>query len=240
MRRTRVIVGLCVAVCALAATAVPAMAAKEFTASSTKGGFPLKFKGEDEAEMKFGNGLVFEDCSGKAKGTVPVSPAKSLKVNATFKECEAIFKIFGHEADVEEIKFKAEFLFKNNGVVVTGEEGTEVEIGAGSIKIPIKHTDCSVVWPAQTLPAKALVKPEKEFSAGVYETVETPTTNLKRFPSGFQKTLDITAAFGKLQYEFVGGVCAEFEGELEGNGVFEGGFELEVPSGNIAFEEVGV
>jgi hypothetical protein len=243
MRSVRIILGVCVAACALAVMAVPSLAANgEFTASSTKKTFPLKFKGENEAEMKFGNGLTIEGCEGHAKGSIATSPSETLKVDSTYKFCEAEIKLLGgNTALVGGIGFKMEFLFKGNGAVEVGSEGeSEVEIGSGAIEIHLPKTGCRVSWPRQVVPANGLGGKEgKEFHAAMYSSFLVQTGNLKNFPltNGEQEVLNVGQALKGIRYSFVGGLCEAFESEVKKDGQFEGSMELVSPASNLGFKE---
>jgi hypothetical protein len=242
MRSVRTLLGLSVVVCALGVLAAPTLAAKfpggNFTASSTKKPFPLKIRGEDEAEVKLGP-FKFEDCEGKAKGTIGAAATQTLTIVGSFKECDAVFPFGGEREDeVEGVKFKAEFLYKVNGSAeLTGEGNGEVELGAGAVSIKLPSTGgCTFTWPRQALPVSSTTKPENEFSTAVYETNEIANSNTKFFPSGKQQTLTITDLFKSMKYSAAGGLCTNREGEEEKNGIFEGSFSLEVPNGNLGFE----
>jgi len=129
----------------------------------------------------------------------------------------------------------------------TGETFSEVEVGSGDATFRISGKTCKIVWPAQTVPATAIKKPEGEFSSAVYSNnfvpVEETPTNLKKFPSGFQQRLIIEHNFKAMEWKFEDGQClgeGGFEEEAKATegktATYKGAVEEQVVGGNLGFE----
>jgi len=141
------------------------------------------------------------------------------------------------------------FVYHQNGFAETGtgETFSEVEVGSGDATFQIQGKICKIHWPAQTVPAQAIAKPEGEFSAAVYSNnfvpVEDTFANKKRFPSGEQEKLVITDAFKNMFWSFENGQCtgeAGFEEEAkqqEGRTAsYAGAIEETLAGGNLGWE----
>ncbi|HEY4428371.1 MAG TPA: hypothetical protein VGN08_09230 [Solirubrobacteraceae bacterium] len=112
------------------------------------------------------------------------------------------------------------------------------------IKIPSAKA-CNIAIPEQIVPIKAEKHPEEEFAAVTYTNVETATTRLRVFPSGFQKKVVFNQELKTLHFKYVGEEtqCAnleEFEKQSEeaggGTGVYKGKIIQEVASGDLSWE----
>ncbi|HTZ85299.1 MAG TPA: hypothetical protein VMB05_01395, partial [Solirubrobacteraceae bacterium] len=137
-----------------------------------------------------------------------------------------------------------------NGFVETGSEleefegsatlaGGEAEIKVYTGVLPGEHekSRCNILWPEQTLPLKAIKKPEAEYSEATYSNVATPTSN-KKFLDGFQHSINIANTFKGIKYEFEGEPCEEWgkeEGEEGGAGTYTGSFPVFLSGGNLEF-----
>jgi len=241
-RRARVITAVVSSICAVAVAAVPA-SAHQFTASALKSVFPLKTKGVGVGTQTFKFGKIEIECESEiAKGTVTESPTQLLKVSAQYKECIVPVTVWGQHTTTT-THFQVEYLYHANGLAQMGDElvagaKPEVEIGSGSVSMGISNTGgCKVVWPAQTIPVKFEKQPMEQYSAATFSNEETAATNLKLFPTGFQKKLLITSEFSGMDYSiFEKGLCAELEKTEGNNGHYHGSLSLEALSGNLAWE----
>lgn len=246
MRHVRImsvpgLAGLAVMVCTLAVAAVPA-SAHQFTASAVNKTFPLKTKGEGVGTQAFKFGKIEVECSvAKDKGAIAESPAPLLKVEVSYKECESHTKFFGQESNPKiRFKSKVEYVYHPNGYAEVGTEGApeSVEVGPGTVEIAIPHTGgCKVLWPKQTVPIKAVKKPDEEFSAAVFSNEAVPAESIKKFPSGFQQKLVISNEFKGMEFSIEeAGLCENFEKTEFKGGKYTGKLQVEVGGGDIGFE----
>jgi hypothetical protein len=241
MRHVRIISGLAAVVCMLAVTAIPA-SAHQFTAGAVNKTFPLKTKGEGLGTQAFKFGKIEVECSvAQDKGSIAASPAPLLKVEVSYKECESHTKFFGQESNPKiRFKSKVEYVYHPNGYAEVGAEGEpeSVEVGPGTVEIAIPHTGgCKVLWPKQTVPVKALKKPEEEYSAAVFSNEAVATESMKRFPSGFQQKLVIANEFKGMEFSIEeAGLCENFEKTEFKGGKYAGKLQVEVSGGNLGFE----
>jgi hypothetical protein len=281
MRRVRVVLGFAAVVCAFGAVAAPAFAKKgkepaifgKFTASingrtispsepaATKGHGeveamrlgPYIFTGRNLGEGK-GNGPICERAL-KSKGEVVSESSETFLQNVTFSKCIATRRA-GSSEEAVVFHFTLGMEFHSNGSVVTGEsEEAEVKIIKGStVHFKGSKSSCEVIIPEQTIPVKAITKPEKEFESASYETEKEPVEGkkaMKEFPSGFQEKLDITMEFKKVHtIEQLNPAKGCTNGKLEeggtfnkendtveyANGVLEAELEeIEIKKGNVGF-----
>jgi hypothetical protein len=141
------------------------------------------------------------------------------------------------------------YVYHVNGFAETGsgETFSEVELGTGDATFKISGKVCKISWPAQTVPATAIAKPEGEFSSAVYSNnfvpVEPTALNLKKFPSGEQERLVILHNFKAMEWHFESGQClgeGGFEQEAkttEGKtAIYKGAIEEQIIGGNLGFE----
>jgi hypothetical protein len=140
------------------------------------------------------------------------------------------------------------FVYHHNGFVElgSGEVESEIEVGSGSASFTIAGKVCKVDWPSQTVPAVAVEKPEKKYSTATYSNTEVPApeTQLKKFPSGFQKRLVIANNFKGMEWSYEEGQCLGEGGFEEGaektegiGATYKGTLEEEVITGNLSFVE---
>lgn len=241
MRRLRITCGLAATVCALAVTAMPA-SAHQFTAGAVNRTFPLKIKGAGVGTQVFKFGKIEIECAVEtAKGTIAESPSPLLKVEASYKECEAEVSFLGETVPTAiHFKSKVEYVYHANGYAEVGTEGQPetVEVGPGTVQIGIQHTGgCKVLWPKQTIPVKAEKKPEEEYSAAIFSPELAASTKLKAYPSGFQQKLVIANEFKGMKFAIEEeGLCEEFEKTEGKSGRYNGTLQLESPSGNLGYE----
>jgi hypothetical protein len=123
-----------------------------------------------------------------------------------------------------------------------GEVESEIEVGSGSASFSISGKVCKINWPAQTVPAKAVVHPEETFSSAVYSTKEVPVEEKQKskFPSLFQKRLVIKNQFKSMEWSYEEGQCLGEGGFEEAvkkeeakSGVYEGTLEELINGGNL-------
>ncbi len=241
-RRAGILYCCAAVLCVVAVAAVPA-SAHQFTASAVKSVFPLTTKGIGVGPQSFKFGKVEIECELETtKGTVTESPTQLLKLEASYRECHVPIVVFGQHTTTT-THFKVEYLYHANGLVQNGNEfetgpEPEVEIGAGGVSMSIAHTGgCKVVWPAQNIPFNAESKQLEEYSSAVFSPEEVAATNLKVFPSGFQKKLVIANEFKGMAYSLEEkGLCSELEKTEGRNGHYSGKVEVEAHSGNLGFE----
>jgi hypothetical protein len=262
---------------ALAVASGPAMAG-QFTASRMPKPLseaePGKTKGvgvgsttlggeERNQELRFGVFHIF--CAAKtsaktvAEGAIPWATSLVFATEVKFEKCltktgfegfiggtKTRFNVNPETNKVEPVKF----VYHVNGVVElgTGEVESEVEVGSGSASFSILGKICKINWPRQTVPAKAVKKPEEEFSAAAYSTKEVPVEEkfFKKFPSGFQKRLVIANEFKGMEWHYEEGQCVGEGGFEEGvkkeegkSATYKGSLEEELIGGNLGFETGG-
>jgi len=175
MRRVRITLGLMAAVCAVALSATAAMA-HTFTASIAKKTIseatPGKVKGGSVGPQAFKFGPIHTTCeSAGTKGIVTEEASATLKVVAKYHGCTTSIKV-GAEPATLKTRFLApvEYSFHANGSAEVGTEGEEgsVEIGSGAAELKITGIKCLISWPAQTVPMRAIAKPEEQYSAALF------------------------------------------------------------------------
>ena len=247
MRHLRLSLGLVSAVCAFAIAATPALA-HEFTASKTG-----KTSGKALTEQKFKFGPFKITCEKvKDKGTVAVGSSPTVATALRFSECTDEVK-FGSKPAHVPVHFLTPLAieYHANGFVETGSEleefegaavlaGGEAEIKVYTGVLPGEHekSRCNILWPEQTLPLKAIRKPEAEYSAATFSNVTSPESVNKKFPDGLQHSITVANSFKGIKYEFEGEPCEEWgkeEGEEGGAGTYLGSFPMILGGGNLEF-----
>jgi hypothetical protein len=274
MRRFKLTIGLASVASALCFAAVPAMA-HEFVASrlpkplsevqpgKTKGvGIGSTELGGEvrNQELTFGAFHVFCAAQTSAKaideGAVSWATSPVFVTEVKFSKCltEASYGLFkagtptSFNVNPETKKSEPlKFVYHVNGFAElgAGETESEVEVGSGAASFKIGGKVCLINWPAQTVPARALVKPEETFSAVTYSTNEVPVeeTKIRQFPTLMKSKLVISNDFTTMQWSYEEGQCLG-EGGFEDpttkteakNGVYRGGMEVELAGGNIGFK----
>jgi hypothetical protein len=271
MRHLRRTFALGAAVCAsatvvaLAAAAAPALAGPEFTASrvapspcseatpcKTKGRgitseFPEKYAGYSQ-QFKFGQLRI--DCekastyaNTPAEGAITWESSQNFATEVKFGKCLAPFKsgtftggIKTYFNEGKPVKFV--YTAAKEVEFGTGETEAEIEVAGGETSFKIAAKMCKINWPSQHLTAKEAGITFSNTEVGPF----TEKTQLKKFPSGFQKRLVITNAFKHLLWNYESGQCVGeggFEEEAahtEGHfGEYHGALEEEVTGGNLSF-----
>jgi hypothetical protein len=257
--------GLAIAVCVLAVSAAPAMA-HQFVASKTgktigKGyeeiivekGVAPEFEPARMQEWRLG---AFKILCYKATGAGEVTETASETFTTTTKYSKC-----GWYPQKNSLHVAAAFsktgitvIYHANGYTeaVGNGEGEEYEFKKAEVLesaayIKISSTKlCKIVIPAQTIPVRAIKHPEDEYSSALFSTIETPATNMKLFPSGFQKRMVIANEFKKMKFKYAGEetqctTAPEFEKLAEENGggatgVYKGQLEERLLAGDLSWE----
>jgi hypothetical protein len=244
MRRVRITLGLMAAVCAVAFSATAALA-HQFTASiankTLSEATPGKIKGGSVGTQAFKFGPIHITCeSASNKGLIAAEASQTLKIVARYHNCATSIKV-GAEPGTLKTRFLApiEYSFHANGFAETGTGGEEegsMEIGSGEAELKISGIKCLIDWPAQTVPMKAVAKPEEQYSAALFSNEEVASTHLKAFPTGFQHELQISTEFKTMEYTFEEGECAEFKRPEAKTGAYAGVLHEELAGGNLGWE----
>lgn len=222
MRHIRIMVGVVAATCASGMLAAPALAHKpkvkppvvfgKFIATYPNGtpiseASPATAKGHGElTELNLAKGaLVITGCEKELKSTGQVDSerSESFLQTITFRDCYAdvnLNKELTEERKVPVFSLAMEF-HTNKSVTVGEAEPSEVKILKDStVTIPVaKHSACQVTIPAQLIPTKAELKPNKEYESAFYSTEKNTEVKLKQFPRGFQEKLNIEMEFKKVE-----------------------------------------
>jgi len=239
MRHIKGVLGVAALVCAFALMASPTLAA-EFTASripelseASPGKTTGRSVGGEFAQVfRFGAFQIKCDkATGYAKtvaeGAVTWSTSKIFATEMKFGKCLTVAKFTGFTAGLG-TRFNngnpIKIVYHVNGFAEfgSGETLTEVEVGSGEAGFKISGKICTISWPAQTVPAKAIKEPEGEFSSAVYSNkyVAVPESQFKKYPGPEheheQQRLVIANEWKKMTWEYQEGQC-----------VGEGGFEEE-------------
>jgi len=255
MRRLRIAIVLAVAACICATTAATAMGQKVFRATRLPKPIaevePGKTIGRAVGVQAFKFGPFKIKCEvANGTGIVDKETFKDFSTQIKFGKCltEAKFGTFtgGLKTNFNERKAIG-FVYHINGFAEIGNapEGTEVKITGGAATIKISGKICNIFWPSQTVPAKAVKDPEGEFSAAVYSNQDFANESLTKFPSGFQRKLNIANEFKGMEYELEEGQCVGeggFEEEVEKTegktATYTGTIREEVKAGNLEVAEV--
>lgn len=224
--------------CALAIAASPALA-HEFAASHIG-----RTGGKGVGEQKFKLGPFNITCTQtKVSGDIPENPSNTLFSSLHYKGCTTAASI-GHEPITLKTTFRTplDVEYHANGFVEVGSEAEEVEgqvrLSGGEVEIFVSTVKCIITWEEQTIPGKAVKKPEGEYSAAQFHSEGFPAKKKKKFPpNGEQQKLFILNEFHKIHFEYSEGQCEEFakpEEEIH-NGAYHGEIEEEMKSGNLEY-----
>ncbi len=268
MKIIKMAAGSAAIVGALAMSATPAVAG-QFTASrlpkplseaepgKTKGGGTGTSElGGEERNQEFKFGAFRIVCAAKTstktidEGAVSWAASEIFATEVKFSKCLTKATYIGFVAGTPTSFNKSEpikFVYHVNGFATlgSGPAPSEVEVGSGSASISIGGKVCKIEWPRQTVPVKAGTAPSGAYSAATYAGKEVPveSTQLKKFPSGFQKKLVIANEFKGMEWRYEEGQCLGEGGFEEGaskeegkSGSYKGSFEEELPGGNLSFE----
>jgi hypothetical protein len=246
MRHLKLTLGVAASVCAFALAASPALAG-EFVASTTG-----KTSGSSESEQVFRFGAIKIKClHTSAKGGVAAGSSTTYASSIKFTKC-----LTGAKVGLHEIHLATKFLtplaveYHQNGFVEVGSEteeneGTVTVIG-GSAELKIntgrteefEKSECHLRWEPQTIPVRAIKKPDEPYSAAVYTNISRPHAVSKTFPTGLQNGIEISNEFKGIHYELEGEPCEEWgkeEGSEAVNGTYTGSFPQFLAGGNLEF-----
>jgi len=220
-------------------------------------------KSEEPQTFKFGNVTIIcqhfnypekyeEGYTALTTGKVESESSKTLEVGIHFQKCGRIVTA-NPEPEKDQFvsanfKGKMTMIYHVNGYgeILGNGEGEELEYGVTIRETAATFTSntqklCKVIIPEQFVPLKAENEKhqDEEFSAAVFSNVFTPTSR-KGFVNNEKESLDITNAFKSLKYAFAEETqCGEDENKTEGTtGTYKGTVHLEIPAGNLGFEEV--
>jgi len=269
-------VGLATVAGSMAVLTAPALAVKEkvyfghFTASvagqeiSPTNKIVAKGKGEVD-ELRVGPlSMECETNSGytlSAKGMVESEFSSDFTTNVRILGCKTDIK-FGKGGNFTpaKVSFGKEGIkmeFHANGSLAVGNPAGEVKIlETAAVQVKVQGQKCKLFIPAQTLPTSSERQPEKEYEAAEYATEkeEVEPKELKKYPSGFKETLDISWELKKIRSyvpiepgrcEYEKGTEGKYEAEGEGlpnrveytNGLYEGELEeIQLKGGNLGFD----
>jgi hypothetical protein len=229
-----------VAVCSLA-VAGPAMAGEFFST-----GGPAKGKGEEQ-ELHLGPFRI--TCKTVKSSSGSATPLKSTTFNTALKfaGCNTAGAVNGNPIKLKtKIKQAMDVEYHNNGFVEVGSEFEEAEgfatLSGGSIEVKVNALtnkeaasgkSCIITIPTQTVPKKAIKKPEGEFEAALYSTEEE-----EKGKNVFDELL-IENEWKGISFEYGGGQCEEFKSSEEErkNGTYVGELLVKIPHGSIGYEE---
>lgn len=273
MRRFSIVAALAASALVLCTGAAPAMAHEFFASRLPKPlseAEPGKIKGIGIGETLLGKETLNQElvfgafhifCAAQSagqtinEGAVSWSTSQTFVTELKFSKCltevsagllkgglSTNFNVNPETKKSEPVKF----VYHVNGFAEfgSGETESEVELGSGAASFKIGGKLCKINWPAQTVPAKALVKPEEEFSAVSYSNNEVPVEarKIKQFPSLLKNKLVIANDFTTMQWNYEEGQClgeGGFEEEAPKteakNGIYRGQLEEELVAGNIGF-----
>jgi hypothetical protein len=273
MRRIRMALALAASASALCAAAAPAMSHEFFASRLPKPlseAEPGKIKGIGIGETllgkeKYNQELVFGAfhifCAAQTAGQTINEGAVSWATSPTFvteikfNKCltESSYGLFksgtptNFNVNPETKKSEpVKFVYHVNGFAEfgAGETESEVELGSGAASFKVGNKICKINWPAQTVPARAVVKPEEEFSNVTYSNNEVPVEakKIKQFPTLLKNRLVISNDFTTMQWSYEEGQCVGEGGFEEGiskteakNGIYRGALEEELVGSNIGF-----
>jgi hypothetical protein len=246
MRHLRLGMGVMVTTCAFAFGAAPALA-HEFIASKEGA-----THGVSETEQLFKFGAIKIKCQkASAKGKVAAGPSQTYATAIKYAKCLTSAKVGNHE-----IFLGTRFLtplaieYHANGFVETGSELEEVEgkavVAGGSAQLKINtgktaegtKSECTLSWPEQTIPLKAVKAPEGEYSSATYSNAANPHLVTKNFPDGLQHYIVISNSLKGIKYELEGEPCEEWgkeEGPEGGGGTYFGSFPQLLTGGNLEY-----
>jgi hypothetical protein len=254
MRKSRVALGIVVAVCAFGVVAAPALGFGKFYATGTG-----TTKGYGEVEtLKVGPYKITCERLIRAKGKVTsTEPAESFFTEVKFHGCETVSKPAGGSG-IEEIKkvgFKIGMEFLSNFTAKVGEGESEAVIKPGSeVSIKAHQSSCVVVIPEQRLPLKQKEGVEYEAAVPETEVVDGPfepgTGKYEKFGE-YRTALDFTINLKKIRSYITPSAKCRYDEESQegkfnpetgnvefGGGIFEGDLEeITLAGGSISFEE---
>lgn len=236
MRHLKLTLGVAVSValsaCALAVAATPALAS-EFVAATSG-----KVAGAEETTQEFKFGAVKMRCFHvKGNGEVVAGSSPTYTTAIKFTKCLTTAKIGKHD-----IFLATHWLtpltvtYHNNGFVETGATA-EVKINMGKTE-EFEKSECHIKWPPQTIPVRAIAKPEEPYEEASYENVTRSHFVSRAFPTGLQNGIVIHNTIKGIHFEYEGEPCEEWgrEESAEGlGGQYAGALPQYLNTGNFEF-----
>jgi hypothetical protein len=253
MRSVRIVAGLAAVVCAFGVFTGAAFAKEkvklffgEFTASRVSGPInaehPIQVKSKEGevSELKIGP-YSLKECHLSAKSNIDFERSRDYTTTLAFSKCKLIVKLESGFEEVKSVHFKLGVRFDANRSAELGKEGGfEIEKEA-FVEFHATGSSCLVKIPAQFVPSKSGVNPEKEYEAAEYETEEEEVEGgkLKTYPSGFKDSVNIFMELKRIKSNVVlSPKChwKEHEGAGEEEGKLNGKGEVELSNGKLEAE----
>lgn len=220
---------------------------------------PGEIKGGGEVDEMTIGPYGLKECKLTAKSKVKQERSKTLFTELSIR-CETVShpEKDHHIEEHKKVHFKLGLLFNANKSAEAGQGEAGLEITKTvAVPVSIGSSKCKLEIPNQFLPAKSGTVENHEYESAEYETEEEEVegkAKLKKYPSGFKKTLDIFWELKRIKTLLVtSSKCTynenfgpgEEEGKLNGegkveytNGKFEGELEeLELKGGSLWFDE---
>lgn len=250
MRHLRVTFGVAVTACAFALAATPALA-HEFIASKEG-----NTSGTSETEQTFKFGQVNITCyKVRSKGHVAAGGSSTYATSLKFGKCVTTAHIGTHTFYIRTSWLTPLAVeYHPNGFVEAGSELEETPQGArlsgGTAELKFKTgvlpeggefepSSCIIQIPEQTVPRKAINKPEEEYALVKYINGTTPHKINGTFPTGEQHIIKFENAIKGIHFVFEGEPCEEWAHEEESEGFFgqyHGSFPQKLAGGNLEFQ----
>jgi len=243
MRRhlSRTAAALALTACAIAVSAAPALAAKEFYSNPVG---KTKILGIGNQVFNLG---PFEIKCEKVKSVkanhTNESPSNTFFAQLKYTGCGTAAKVGS-----EKVSLKTRFMtpvvmeYHGHGFIEFGSEEMETEgqihINGGAVEVKVAALKCIIIIEEQTIPEVAELKPENEFPQAKYHSEGVPVKVSAKFPTGFQQRLFITNEFNKMKFEYAEGQCEEFKRPEEEfkDGTYKGTLEAQVVGGDLEFK----
>jgi hypothetical protein len=207
----RVALGLAAASCAFAAASAPALA-HQFTANAT----PATTRGPGEGLQQLTlKPFTIKCAAATSTGKITASPSPTLLDEVKYTKCKT---------DTLPAKFVTPIDYEYNA------EGFVSIVNPATVEIKVSGIECVVTIPDQRIPG------EEEGKSAIYTTELIPTTQLKKFPSGFRDRLVLHNRFKEISYDLSGGLCEELEEKEHSEGTGSGVLRDEIASGSLGWE----
>jgi hypothetical protein len=225
--------------CAFAVGATPALA-HEFVSTPTG-----RTKVVNVGTQTFNLGPFLIRCE-KAKAfkanRTSESPSNTFFAQLKFSHCATEAHV-GSEVVGLKTTFKTPVVleYHANGFAEFGSEMLETEgqvhISGGTVEVKVAALKCVIEIEEQTIPGVAVVKPNNEYSAALFNTEPVPVKPSAKFPTGFQQRLRIINSFNKMKFEYAEGQCEEFKRPEEEfkDGTYKGTLQAQVVGGDLEY-----
>jgi len=232
---------LALTACALAVSAAPALAEKEFYSEPAPG--RTKIWGITNQVFNLGPFLIHcEKVKSFKANHTNESPSNTFFAQLKYSRCGTAAKV-GSETVSLATRFLTPVVleYHGHGFIEFGSEEMETEgqihISGGAVEVKVAALKCVIILEEQTIPATAELKPNNEYPQAKYHSEGVPVKPSARFPTGFQQRLFIENEFNKMKFEYAEGQCEEFKRPEEEfkDGTYKGTLEAEVVGGNLEF-----